>query len=886
MPITSHNQVEMKPAKKTRYDVSIPVDVYSNPYQDVFQLPTSSLIALVFVMLTSSVAVLAQQDKEGGDTVKTKELKEVVVTGTRATVGFLQSPVSVEKLDLNDINQSAQLGFFDAIQNLKGLQVITPSIGFKVINARGFTNTTNVRFVQMVDGIDNQAPHIGAPIANSLGPNDLDIYRVEVVPGSSSALYGMNAINGLANFITKDPFRFQGLSVGQKIGVNNVNSPTTGTSIYTETSLRYAKAINSKWAFKINGTFMNGTDWFADNRTDLNANANTSTGLTGELNPGKDQVNVYADESANRRTLTLGAKQYVVSRTGYAEKEVADYGIRNVKSDASIYFRPRSKLEISYTYRFSRQNNIYQRTNRFRFDDYLTQQHVVQLKSGTVEFRAFLTSENTGDSYNIRSMAENVDRHFKPDNAWFSDFTSRFNTSVNGGATVPAAMNDARAFADNGRVQPASPEMSHLIDSLRNINNWDYGAALRVRAKLVHAEFQHDITSLLFKNSRSVNLMYGFDFRDYIIVPDGNYFINPSKAGSNLNYWKAGGFLQTTVGLFHDKVKVNGVFRIDKNQYFSAKINPRLAIVYSPTQSHSIRASIQNGYRFPSIFEAFSNINSGGRKRVGGLPVMSSGIFENSYTQASITAFQRAVQSDVNTSGMPLNDAILKEQNQLRKNPYTYLEPEHVTSFEAGYRGMLFGGRLKIDVDFYYNIYKNLMAQIDANIPKSGNPDSVAYYLQSNSKQNLYRLWTNSKTISYNYGATFGASYDLLTKFRVGGNFTYAKLSRKDQSDGLEDGFNTPEWTYNVFVGSPNFYKTLGFNINFRQQASYLWQSALATGNVAGYSTIDMQLTAGLFENKLQLKIGATNISNKYYYSFVGGPAIGGLYYFNITYSP
>jgi iron complex outermembrane receptor protein len=30
-------------------------------------------------------------------------------------------------------------------------------------------------FVQMVDGIDIQAPHIGAPIANTLGPNDLDI---------------------------------------------------------------------------------------------------------------------------------------------------------------------------------------------------------------------------------------------------------------------------------------------------------------------------------------------------------------------------------------------------------------------------------------------------------------------------------------------------------------------------------------------------------------------------------------------------------------------------------------------------------------------------------------------------------------------------------------
>jgi iron complex outermembrane receptor protein len=61
-------------------------------------------------------------------------------------------------------------------------------LGFKVINARGFGNTTHVRFVEMMDGVDNQAPHIGAPIANSLGPNDLNILKVEIMPGSASAI--------------------------------------------------------------------------------------------------------------------------------------------------------------------------------------------------------------------------------------------------------------------------------------------------------------------------------------------------------------------------------------------------------------------------------------------------------------------------------------------------------------------------------------------------------------------------------------------------------------------------------------------------------------------------------------------------------------------------
>jgi iron complex outermembrane receptor protein len=113
------------------------------------------------------------------------DLPYVVVSAFRRKEKILQAPVSIEKMDLKEIRPSAQPSFFDAIENIKGVQMITPSLGFKVINARGFTNTTNVRFVQMVDGMDIQAPHIGTPIANTLGPNDLDINNVEIIPGSS-----------------------------------------------------------------------------------------------------------------------------------------------------------------------------------------------------------------------------------------------------------------------------------------------------------------------------------------------------------------------------------------------------------------------------------------------------------------------------------------------------------------------------------------------------------------------------------------------------------------------------------------------------------------------------------------------------------------------------
>ncbi len=82
----------------------------------------------------------------------------------------------------------------------------TLSLGYKVPNTRGFSGTTNSRFLQMVDGVDNISPGIGAPVANAVGPTELDIESVELIPGAASALYGLNAVNGIANLKTKSPF--------------------------------------------------------------------------------------------------------------------------------------------------------------------------------------------------------------------------------------------------------------------------------------------------------------------------------------------------------------------------------------------------------------------------------------------------------------------------------------------------------------------------------------------------------------------------------------------------------------------------------------------------------------------------------------------------------
>ena len=825
---------------------------------------------------------------QNGDTLILKNLDDIVFTASRISESIMLSPVSIYQLKSFDAKNMGALSCFDAIENMKGVQVITPSLGFKVFNTRGFANTTNVRFTQLIDGIDNQAPHIGSPIANALGANDLDIEKIEVVPGTASALYGMNAINGLVNIRTKNPFEHQGLSYQQLSGINHVgNSDNYSTQYFNQSNFRYSKAFNKYIAFKINGSFTKGTDWVADNKTDLGSKLNASTGLTGDDNPALDEVNAYGNESPNRKTLTLGGKNYVVSRTGYREVDIADYGIKNFKGDVGFYIRPKPGHEISITYKGALINNIYQRSNRFRLEEYQLHQYSIDYHSPILEFNSYLTQENTGKSYNIRSLAENMDRAFKSDNQWFADYSTAFNSATSSGDGVADAHKLARSSADNGRFEPGSDAYNQKKEELININNWDQGAALRVKSFMSHTDGMFHWNKLFptFFNTIGAQLQSGFDHRTYIIIPDGNYFINPVDSGKNLLYSKTGFFTQVNKDLFTNKLRLSATIRADKSDYFTWKFNPRFTAIYAPTNKVSIRTSYQSGYRFPSIFEGFSNVNSGGVKRVGGLKIMSDGIFENSYTKVSIDAFQSQVNSDVNTLGLTQSQAIEKNKGMLKKNPYTYLKPEFVKSFEFGIRALALNKKLFLDLDFYYNSYDNFIAQVEANTPKTTDLDSISTFLYTKSKQDRYRLWTNSQSKIYNYGASIGLKYHFAKKYTFNANVTYSKLDRTDNKDGLEDGFNTPQWIVNGTFMAENIWKNLNASITARYQTKYYYVSFLVIGEVPSYWALDAQVNYSFNKKGIVAKIGATNFLNKSYYSMLGGSKVGGMYYLSITYT-
>ena len=863
---------------------------------------------------------------------------QVVVTASRTSEKILKSPVSIEKLDIRALKETPAASFYDALGNVKGVQLTTSSITFKVPNTRGFNIPNNFRFMQLVDGIDMQAATLGVPLGNAIGPTELDIQSIEVTPGAASALYGMNAINGMSNLITKNPFTSQGLSLFHRTGLNHVDGIDHSAGVLTETAIRYAKAFNSKFAFKINASYLQGVDWVSNSRTDQNPNnKNTANpqypALNGANNIVFDGWNKYGDDAlAGSNTVSVNGlnidgvnnRTLTVARTGYWEKDLVDPQVDNLKFDLALHYKFTPATELTYSYRIGKMDGVFQRGNKIKLDNVVVQNHQLELKGSNFTIKAYTSSENSGDSYNVKPLADNLDLYTGGSgNVWGAKYKAALNTYAadHGGSltsnNLAAATHYARRQADAGRAEAGTARFNSVKDSIIKINNWDIkssaipnapatgGAALIQKSNLYHVEGQLDLT----KQVKYFSMLIGADARLYEVIPDGNNFVDfkrpiaqrniPQADGSfgrDIYYKKFGGFAQLTKTLFKEHLKLWGSLRADYNPEFTAKLTPRLAAVYTVKDKHNFRFTFQQGYRFPALFEALSYVNNGRVKRVGILPVINEGLGyrENSYTQSSVAAFNAAVKLAGNTDA-----AAVANKGLLQPGALPAGRPEGINSFEVGYKSVLFNNKVFIDVDAYTNVYDGFLGQVQVFVPIGETIGSNAAAIAmvdrnrdattasngnaASKGQERYRVYTNAKNKYTSYGSSLGLTYNFYKTFTVSGNLNYNKIKGITNPDLFVTGFNKPALTSNLSIGNRAITKNAGFNIVWKWQDSFLWESPLVTGNIAAINNIDAQVTYRMPAIKSSIKFGGTNILNNRHIQYAGGPTIGALYYVAVT---
>jgi iron complex outermembrane receptor protein len=710
------------------------------------------------------------------------QMQEIVVSSaSRRAENIMQSPVSIEKMDVATIKNTASANFYDAIENLNGVQMGTNSLTFKSVNTRGFAGLENTRFVQVIDGMDNAAPGLNFSPGNLVGISELDVNSIELVPGAASALYGPNAFNGILFINSKDPFLNPGLSVMLKGGATNQKSGA-GTNPFGEFGIRYAHKVNDKFAFKLNFSALQGTDWWANDTRHINGDE-VVEGYTG---PDYDGVNLYGDEIAT--TLELGGQSVKVARTGYAEKDLVDddYQASTYKADAALHYKVGKNAELVYNYRFGAGQAVYQAANRNRLRDINLQQHKLELRGDNYFLRGYTTIENAGDSYDTKFLAWNINRSWKSDVNWFTDYalayqgapasvadlllgygTATGNTNMVGIGTqlktiTPGSHSNARLFADNNlNSQLSLAEIGALSQYMASVGlpaqtiglfqymfnrndkarllpgtdayestkyNLSYLADLKNGSKFIdksalrHVEGGYNFAELL---NNALDLQVGANFRQYDLNSEGTIFNDGPDGVDKLLVNEYGAYLQASKGFLADEaLKLTVSARYDKNENFEGKVSPRAAVVYSfgENKRHNLRASYQTGFRNPTNRDQYISLDIGVATLVGGAKAnidnYSLDVLNNNLETVTINGSD--LYGNAWAASSVSDFAATGDPTKLVIDNSTYVAPEQLTVYEVGYKGML-AKNLFFDVSYYYNQYENFIAGVDVVVPLSGN---------------------------------------------------------------------------------------------------------------------------------------------------------------------
>ncbi len=833
---------------------------------------------------------------------------DVVVAASRVPERILESPVSIERFNSNAIRNSPTTNYYDMITNLKGVDVVSASLTFRSVGTRGFNVSGNTRLNQLVDGMDNQAPGLNFAVGSIIGPTQLDVDNVELLPGASSALYGSGGMNGTVLITTKNPFKYQGLSFEVKQGVKDIDHYQRGISSYNDWSLRWGQKVSDKFAFKIGAQFVQSTDWVANQTDDYSRTTGSPNGQVlssanyRETDPNYDGVNVYGDETSVDISPIMKALKAAfpsavgplidqlssgpvnVSRTGYAEKDVINPTTLNVKLTGGAYYKLSDRTEASFLANWGTGDAVYTGIDRYSLKGLKMGQYKLEIKSKNWFVRAYTTHENSGNTFAATTATRIFNERWKTSittvggvpnpqpTDWYVQYVQAFVTAAAGGNSIPNAHIAARAVADVGRPTGFIGN-TPLFQQVAGTPISQGGGLFLDRTRLNVFEGQYNLTEDLGLAKSGTDFLIGASTKRYLLNSQGTLFADTAGV---IKIDEVGAYAQLSQKLLNDVLKLTASGRYDKNSNFAGRFTPRFSATVKVAQDHNLRFSYQSAYRFPTTQNQWINLNTAAGRLLGGVPQLRD-YFKFStnpvYTQASVVAFGASA-----AAGAP-NPALLQQQQ------FGEFKPESSTSFEVGYKGLI-NKVLLIDVYAYWAKYKDFLGSVNVIQSNNGSPAGLIG-LNPNFTPGIASLTRNIYQVSVNETQDvktngWGASVEYLMpkNFSVSGNL-YSDVIGDVASSTFVSYFNTPKYRVNMAFNNTGFGtdNRYGFSIVYRWTNTFKYEGTFGVGQLPYTRTVDAMVSYKLPKTRSLIKVGGTNIFNKYYRTGWGSAQIGGLYY-------
>ncbi|MEN3041345.1 MAG: TonB-dependent receptor plug domain-containing protein [Bacteroidia bacterium] len=847
--------------------------------------------------------------KEGGVT-----MKEVIISTSRVPETVLEAPVTVSRLGIRELQSAPAANILQQLSVMKNVDVHYQSINFPVINTRGFGGSGNARFVQRTDGVEMLAPVFGFAVGLLLSPQEVDIDRAEITAGPASALYGPNAFNGMLDMYSRHPRQYPGLSAIVKTGVNHIASEISPRP-YFQLSTRYAQTLFNRLSFKLCGEYLRATDWLAIDYRDQGRynGADPQYTIPGPENPGYDGLNIYGDEVRLLNTAIAPLfgiqERFYVSRTGYKDRDLVNPEVFFQKYTAYVSYAVTDELELSWRSFLSNGNTIYQAANRNILRDVSLHQHKIELRGKRFLFRTYGSWESSGRAYDSRFTAIYLNQRVKPDATWFILYheayaqtrSHQFARIYADTVTQPSPTYQALAQLAGlplgpfrPRLEPGTPEFRQEVESInRGYLRLNKEAGFYDRSSFYHSEIQYDFSDF---TRRWVEVLVGGNLRLFRVNTNGTLF---SDFDGPFLIHEYGGFIQANRWLFGRRLRLLSSLRYDKSQFFLGRFTPRVAILYSlgKERQHSLRISYQTGFRIPTLQDQLIALDIGFRAiTIGGTTRTKRffGLDKVMLNPASVQAYRRAAANvqDPDSLRRLANQYLV----QISSEP---LRPEYTQQFEIGGRLQILKG-LYIDAEYARASYKDFVfyRRVVSSEPiyeaGTNRPHSLTNVDPSTQEglENLrdgryyeYSVASNYPAEVYADYASIGIEYAITSKILWTASYSYAALSLSRIADpSLLPNFNTPRHK----VGSSLYFTGFGkwgWGINYRWVDAFD-MDGLIVGRVPAAQWIDLQVSYNIPAWKTQLRIGGQNILNIRYVQIPGGPQVGGLYYFQITYDP
>jgi iron complex outermembrane receptor protein len=188
--------------------------------------------------------------------------EEVVVTATRTNKRLEDQPMRVEVVPADEVQEKIMMAPGDIsmlLNETNGLRVQTtsPSLGGASVRIQGMRG----RYTQILaDGLPLYGGQTGSIGLLQIAP--MDLRQVEVIKGVASALYGMSAIGGVVNLVSRRP-----PSTGHEAEVLVNRTSHSGTDVVNW----LAAPLGGRWGYTFvgGGHFQDRSDLDGDGWTDL-----------------------------------------------------------------------------------------------------------------------------------------------------------------------------------------------------------------------------------------------------------------------------------------------------------------------------------------------------------------------------------------------------------------------------------------------------------------------------------------------------------------------------------------------------------------------------------------------------------------------------------------